>query len=427
MRLAALVCSGALSFTASAQTYFYVDAINVQPTNPTTVDAITVDLVGNFSGGGVYVVNTNVSVVGNLVSITVNCADNGGITVLIPHMETIPIGQLAAGNYTIQLGGTGMGDFAPTPEHQFTVTGTGACDSLLINSISWDPFGDTAIVLSASNNSATLFDYPGFILFDDQGDTLAKETVNYFGISQGPQTHYLIVQPGATIPAGPFAGSLELWTLFYQSLGCTWDTTFSLCPPPPCAPLTVSLGNFGGAMVTASFTYSITDPNAVTVASGTISLDALHQEMNDTICLPPGEYTLSMVQPNMVGGALIYGLGTSYGPGPSEPFVQGGTTNTLPFSFYPSCYNGPNGLVEVEPGADLQSTLNNGLLTVLALDGRPLGPLSVFDGQGRLVATTAATTKVFTLDVSALSPGLLLVQRTGNAGQRSVVRVMNVR
>ncbi|MEI2825911.1 MAG: hypothetical protein V9F04_05505 [Dermatophilaceae bacterium] len=193
------------------------------------------------------------------------------ITVLIPHMETIPIGQLAAGNYTIQLGGTGMGDFAPTPEHQFTVTGTGACDSLLINSISWDPFGDTAIVLSASNNSATLFDYPGFILFDDQGDTLAKETVNYFGISQGPQTHYLIVQPGATIPGrarSPVPWNSGRSSISHLAAHGTRPSPFR--PPPPCAPLTVSLlGNFGGAMVTASFRLTpSSDPNAATVASG---------------------------------------------------------------------------------------------------------------------------------------------------------------
>ena len=427
MRLATLFCSAALSLAASAQTYYYVDAIQVQPTNPTTADAISINLIGNFSGGGVFVANTNVSVIGNLVNITVNCGDNGGITVLIPHTETLPIGPLGAGTYTVQLGGTGMGDFAPPTDHQFTVTGPSACDSLLINSISWAPFSDTALVISVSNNSTTLFDYPGFILFDDQGDTLAQETVNYFGIGQGPQTHYLNVQAGATVPTGQFNGSLELWTLFYQSLGCTWDTTISLCPPAPCAPLTVSLGNFGGAIVTASFTYSITDPNANVVATGTISLDALHQDVSDTICLPPGAFTLSMVQPNMVGGALVYGLGTSYGPGPNEPFVQGGTSNTLPFNFYPSCYNGSNGLAERETDADLQWTLNNGSLTLMVMDGRALGTFSVFDAQGRLIARGNSTSGTLILDVSGDPTGLLLVQRTGVEGLRSVVRVMNLR
>ena len=426
MRLTTFLSSLALSFAASAQTYFYVDQIAVQPISPTTADAITIDLLGNFSGGGAYVLNTSVSVVGSLVNITVNCADNGGITVLIPHVETLPIGQLPTGTYTVQLGGTGIGDFAPAPEHQFTVTGPAACDSLVINSISWDPFSDTAVVVSVSNNSTTLFDYPGFALFDDQGDTLAKETVNYFGIGQGPQNHYLIVQPGAIIPTGQFTSSLELWTLFYQSLSCTWDTTFSLCPPAPCAPLMITIGNFGGAIVTASFTYTITDPNAMTVATGTINLDALDQSMSDTVCLPPGEYVLNMVQPNMVGGALVYGLGSSYGPGPHEPFIQGGSTNTLPFSFHPSCFNGANGLAELGQNADLRYTLDNGLLTLLSLDGLALGPITVFDVHGRLVAAASGTSGMLVLDVGASASGPLMVQRTGSEGQRVVMRVMNV-
>lgn len=41
------------------------------------------------------------------------------------------------------------------------------------------------IMLTVANGSSDLFDYPGFVLLDSEGDTLAKETVYYFGMAKG--------------------------------------------------------------------------------------------------------------------------------------------------------------------------------------------------------------------------------------------------
>ncbi len=95
-----------------------------------------------------------------------------------------------------------------------------ACDSLVIECCSFDVTQNT-ITLVASNYSSYLFDYPGFILYNSEMDTVAIETVNYFGISTD-QPHILdIIHPLEL----PLDGILELYVLFYDSLTCTFEVT----------------------------------------------------------------------------------------------------------------------------------------------------------------------------------------------------------
>jgi hypothetical protein len=95
-----------------------------------------------------------------------------------------------------------------------------SCDSLVIECCSFDVTQNT-VTLIASNYSSYLFDYPGFILYNSEMDTVAIETVNYFGIST-QQPHALdIIYPFSL----PFNGILELYVLFYDSLTCTFEVT----------------------------------------------------------------------------------------------------------------------------------------------------------------------------------------------------------
>jgi hypothetical protein len=94
------------------------------------------------------------------------------------------------------------------------------CDSLVIECCSFDVTQNT-VKLIASNYSSYLFDYPGFILYNTDMDTVAFETVNYYGIST-EQPHWLnIIHPFSL----PFDGILELYVLFYDSLTCTFEVT----------------------------------------------------------------------------------------------------------------------------------------------------------------------------------------------------------
>ncbi len=97
-----------------------------------------------------------------------------------------------------------------------------ACDSLTINCCTFNTGGSNTISLSASNYSSVLFDYPGFILFNSNMDTIAVETVNYFGIGGGPQDHIMNIVAPITLP---FAGFLNLYILFNDTLACSFPIT----------------------------------------------------------------------------------------------------------------------------------------------------------------------------------------------------------
>ncbi len=94
-----------------------------------------------------------------------------------------------------------------------------ACDSLVINCCSFDSLGFNTLTLFADNHSSVLFDYPGFVLFNAAMDTIAKETVVYFGIGTGFQPHTLNIVAPLILP---FNGELKLYTGFYTDLACSF-------------------------------------------------------------------------------------------------------------------------------------------------------------------------------------------------------------
>ena len=104
------------------------------------------------------------------------------------------------------------------------------CDSLVILCCDFISGGPNTLTIQVSNPTSVLFDYPGFALFNSTMDTIALETVTYFGISTGPQTHTMnIIMPLIL----PYAGYLNLYIGFYDSLACSFaftiaDTTASV-------------------------------------------------------------------------------------------------------------------------------------------------------------------------------------------------------
>lgn len=93
------------------------------------------------------------------------------------------------------------------------------CDSLIINCCDYGLIGNDTITLQVQNTATQeIFDYPGFVILDQAGDTIAKETVNYFGIGSGGfQTHTLGLMAPLVVP---FQGTLQLHGLFYDTLYC---------------------------------------------------------------------------------------------------------------------------------------------------------------------------------------------------------------
>ena len=111
--------------------------------------------------------------------------------------------------------------------------GQDPCDDLSFVSIQYSPFTDTIINVHVENAGAEIFSYPGFVLLAPNGDTLAKEMVNYFGIG-AESVHSLDVRDGVHDPLTDFTGTLELHTGFYDVLACDWQLNQSLCADTPC-------------------------------------------------------------------------------------------------------------------------------------------------------------------------------------------------
>lgn len=75
------------------------------------------------------------------------------------------------------------------------------------------------IAVNVSNSDFANFPYPGFILFNSFGDTIAVENVNFFGIPN-TSSHILTIQDNAELTS---VVSLHLYTGFYDLFQCEWS------------------------------------------------------------------------------------------------------------------------------------------------------------------------------------------------------------
>lgn len=396
---------------ARTQTYFYIDAITVQPAAPTTADVVQLDLSGGLSSTGAHVVNTSALVQEHTVTITIAAADPGGATVIVPHMETVLIGMLPAGEYHIVIDGTAVGDFADQADHVFTVTDGTECEGLVIERMQWTPFSDTAVILHVFNTDITeIFDYPGFVLLHANGDTIAKETVSTFGIGL-ESWHTLTVHPGMVVPSGTFNAALHLWTLFYGEQACTWEFPENLCPAT-CDTLYPNVGNFGDALSIGTYAYTIRDTEQEEVASGVLEMTDTAQYDMDTFCVPPGSYTMTLLpQDEPTGGQPRFGIqGFGLISGGDAP-VLWSDAQTVDFDFMLPCASITQGIGDHAPIPTFRVTATvNGLL-VHSVDGLPLGPVALYDAQGKLVASDVGASHTVTLRASTTTSFFVVLVR----------------
>ncbi len=399
--------------TARAQTYFYINSIEVAPPSPTTNDDITITLHGDLSSTNSSISEASFTVNGNTVSIVVNAAAQGiGIPVLTPHDETFSIGMLSVGEYVIDISGVSINDGAAVAEHEFVVLQfvPTACDSLIIDHVQWQAFSDTAIEVHVFNNSQTLFDYPGFVLLQGT-DSIARETVNYFGIA-GESFHTLSLVDGATIPTGPFQAQLHLWTGFYQQQACTYDLTVDLCPPAPCAPMLVYLNNFGNGLINDTLDWQMLDVNNAVLGAGTFALGGGVQNDYDTLCVPPGDYTLSVTNDTFTGGQPFFGVSTpgSINLGMQQPYQFDNLPDILSFTFFGPCVD-PNNTVSDVPGRiDLKVWTVNDLLVIDAGTSRTIGAFWLLDAMGRDLRNGRLSSNTGGLSLSGLAPGAYILR-----------------
>ncbi|MBI1289319.1 MAG: hypothetical protein GC178_17260 [Flavobacteriales bacterium] len=287
-----------------------------------------------------------------------------------------------------------------------------ACDSLEFVSIQYSSFTDSVIVVKVMNhNTNEIFDYPGFVLLDDNGDTVALETVNYFGIGQ-QSVHLLNVRPGVHDSNSTFNGTLRLYSGFFQNLECEWSPDQSFCPNAGCDSLIIGFQNWGGALVLGDFAWSLLDSTNSIIDSGVLTMTANEQYWFKGFCLPHARYSYTLYalgQPSGGGPTMTVAADSWYGsPSISQPF-NWSSGNVLNFQFYDFCNDTevPNGLQDVSNESPVKVIRNGESLQLRATDAMQM--VEVFAANGSLVGIFNPNSDRFTLP-TGLQPGLYIVR-----------------
>ncbi|KAA3621377.1 MAG: hypothetical protein DWQ02_27860 [Bacteroidetes bacterium] len=96
------------------------------------------------------------------------------------------------------------------------------CDQLTIRFNGLIDSGETDQLFFEVSNvmyTGSLYYYPGFLLLNEQGDTIAREEVKYYGIGTSFQTHLLELTDDISFP---FVGRLELFGSYYSKKFCSF-------------------------------------------------------------------------------------------------------------------------------------------------------------------------------------------------------------
>ncbi|NNC95175.1 MAG: hypothetical protein HKN92_06390 [Chitinophagales bacterium] len=275
------------------------------------------------------------------------------------------------------------------------------CDSLFIENVSFDLFDDSTIIVDVSNQSSQIFSYPAFVLLNDQGDTLAKEVVNYFGIGNS-QTHILQVLD-TSVSAQILNARLQLWVQFYDTVLCEYNMEVNLCPDS-CFNLYPFIANYGGAININSYFWSILDDDSITVANGIFELTNQNQFDQDTICLTVGDYTMKIEDYIHTGGQIWTGMNMNSLTGFSYPAVQSGFSKY--FRLFQNCPSGINSIESLPSNSHFEIIVRSNSLSIFSKEQSKMERITMLDSGGRIVYTSSSHSFKHEIDISKLNSGM---------------------
>ncbi len=295
-----------------------------------------------------------------------------------------------------------------------------ACDSLDIK-VSYAAFHDSLVSVSVTNSSSGFFSYPAFVLYNGNGDTVAKEDPNLFGI--GPASSHILNLYTGMPQNNSFNGTLELYTNFFDSLNCSYQQIFTLCPDS-LLPLIVFLGNSGGATTTGTVLFEIINTTTQGVSTGILELTSSNQHDEDTVWIAPGNYMLQLNQINLTpGGQKSYGLKTEEYSQMGLGWTYNSTTDTtMLFSFFGKC-SLPTSVNTIASSAPITVSVYQNKLTVVSPDNHRIEKLALFSTDGKVVKLATGNTTSLVVDLNDLVPGLYIVQAL-HAGRISSRKIL---
>jgi hypothetical protein len=304
-----------------------------------------------------------------------------------------------------------------------SATAQDACNDLTILSVRYSPFTDTVIIVEATNVGSEVFSYPGFVLINANGDTLAKETVNFFGIGN-QSVHHLAVRPGVATPLDLFEGTLQLHTGFFDALACTWPMDQTLCFNGGCTQLVVAFENWGGALVLGDFQWTLRNELGSEVASGIFTMTANSQYVSQSVCVARGtyQYTLEALgEPSGGGPTMSVYAGEWFNqPGLSQSANWEGI-NTMEVPFFLHCIEDAPNAVEAADHASGVRVYRHGAQTIITHTS-DIHTVELLSLDGRSVGRWSPHATTFSVP-SGMAAGVYAV-RLGTAGGHQALRVV---
>lgn len=294
------------------------------------------------------------------------------------------------------------------------------CDSVVIESIHFDPlFSDSNIILMVDNQSSAFFSGPLFKITDANNDTVASEIPNFFGLF-GQSRHSLTIDDSLI---GTILNNAQvlLYTNFSDSLACSFSTDIELCFDN-CIDMNISAQMTAQDTQSYDFSYSITDTGNQVVANGQLLVDTNSFFTYETVCLTPGNYSATFTQTGGTGaGTTSCRVFTPLGnTGNLEAFTF---TFVYDFEVMTACLvEVPNGLAEAEPKSNFTHRMNGNTLTLENTEDL-IEHLEIVDLEGRIIHRSQPNQHLaeVILDATASSIYLVRVQADGEVFHVKVV------
>ena len=287
------------------------------------------------------------------------------------------------------------------------------CDSLAIESFTYDPFGN-GLHIRLRNNSSQFLGAPHFDVLDDQGATIVEGQPFFFGVLPGDAQLHLLDVNGDP-PPWPFSGALVFNYINADGEGsCTFPMAeVSLCPPDSCFPFQV-FGISQSGPIDAQFAWSIRDADNVVVDGGTLlfATDGL-VEVVDGTCLPPGAYNLQVQWPFPTGQPFQVGVTPSlFEVPPVSVVLPADGLVTMPFTLFAPCIESAQGMADTD-ASNASIALHGRTLHIMAGDAGGLGQIIIMDAMGRTVHAVQAAGATAVVDMGAAATGTYILRSLG--------------
>jgi len=293
----------------------------------------------------------------------------------------------------------------------FNAAEANPCDSLEILYVGFNPLNPEEIIVYVRNtNINEIFSYPGFKLVDNTGDTVASETVDFFGIG-GYSAHRLNTTLEDYAPGTVFNGTLLLYTGFYDSLVCSFPVSEILIPQSGCTDFMIYTTNYTGN-IHQPLNWSVIDETGDTIFSGVhnYSIDSIGYQ--DSICLENGCYRLVVTADNPLEAVSDIGISfVSYYVDTTIQMNETATSVVLDFSVY-YC-DSTVSVLEIERNRDF-SIYPNPANDILKLEWNPkvdVISLDIKDINGKVILNSKKImNNKIQFDVSLLPAGIYFAQ-----------------